>query len=1061
VTLAPAGAAAAGAQWQVDSGPLQNSGATVSGLAVGNEHIVTFTTPPGYYTPNPNFQQVNIVVSQTTNATITYPAMTEALSETIYPAAAVSAGAEWNVDGGAWQSSGTQLNGLTVGNHTVNFNAVPGYATPASQSITMTQNETAAYQGNYTPDGAGLSVGITPAGAVSAGAQWNVDGGAWQNNAAWVGNLTAGSHTVNFSTVAGYLTPASQNVVLSGSQVATTTGAYVAETGGLSVTITPAGAVSAGAEWNVDGGAWQSSGTTLSGLPVGSHTVNFSAVAGYLTPASQNVTVSYNQTTTATGNYAAPTGGVSVTITPAGAVSAGAEWNVDGGAWESSGATVSGLGLGSHTINFNTVAGYVTPASENITVTNNQTTAGTGNYALETGAVSVTITPAGALTGGAEWNVDGGNWESSGATVSGLALGSHVVNFSAVSGYATPATQYITVNANQTTAVTGIYVVETGAVSVTIAPAGAVSAGAQWNVDGGGWQTSGVTVSGLGLGNHAVNFSAVSGYVAAASQTISVNANQTTVATGIYTVENGALSVTITPAGAVSAGAQWNVDGGGWQTSGVAVSGLSLGSHTVNFSTMTGYATPASQNVTVGFGLPTVASGNYTGIPVMSLEGPVGSALTSGSSTVDFGTGFIKGRDTIVFAVHNYGAATLTVSGVTISGSNASGFSAGLFPIVYVAAGKSVPFNVTYDPAVLGSGNATLGISTNDPVTPLFSVGLTGSGITMGQLAGAYAGLLDNNAGALSLTVTARGMFTGRLMVGESVFALRGSFDGSGNYTASLGSARVALALHLGWNEVTGTASGIAVTAWRSAYSMKETITEAGTYTALLNAEETGTGAPGGTGYSTMAVSKTGNVTVRGKLSDGTAFSTSAVIVAGSCGNEMAVYLPRLSPSGELLAGMIVFESLAQSNCDGGLEWYKPKATGTTGYYPEGFDTMLDFCGSTYKAPARGSVALPFTTGMVQISGGSIASAITDAVSLMPTGEVTVSDANPDAVKLDVSGATGMLGGSFVDPVTSKLVRFGGVLYQNPANPCGAGYFLAPVTTGTAASGSVVLGPGN
>jgi hypothetical protein len=45
--------------------------------------------------------------------------------------------------------------------------------------------------------------------------------------------------------------------------------------GSLQVTLAPAGAVSAGAQWQVDGGAWQSSGATVSGLAPGSHTVAF------------------------------------------------------------------------------------------------------------------------------------------------------------------------------------------------------------------------------------------------------------------------------------------------------------------------------------------------------------------------------------------------------------------------------------------------------------------------------------------------------------------------------------------------------------------------------------------------------------------------------------------------------------------------------------------------------------------------------------------------------------------------------------------------------------------
>ena len=74
-------------------------------------------------------------------------------------------------------------------------------------------------------------------------------------------------------------------------------------TGGLSVTILPAAAVSAGAHWNVDGGAVQVSGATVTGFPVGSHTVSFTGLSGWTTPIDQHVTVIAGQTAAATGTY--------------------------------------------------------------------------------------------------------------------------------------------------------------------------------------------------------------------------------------------------------------------------------------------------------------------------------------------------------------------------------------------------------------------------------------------------------------------------------------------------------------------------------------------------------------------------------------------------------------------------------------------------------------------------------------------------------------------------------------------------------------------------------------
>jgi hypothetical protein len=72
--------------------------------------------------------------------------------------------------------------------------------------------------------------------------------------------------------------------------------------GSLQVNLTPAGAVTAGAQWQLDGGAPQSAGT-ISGVAPGLHTVSFTTVSGYTTPASQYVNVYANQTVTVTGNY--------------------------------------------------------------------------------------------------------------------------------------------------------------------------------------------------------------------------------------------------------------------------------------------------------------------------------------------------------------------------------------------------------------------------------------------------------------------------------------------------------------------------------------------------------------------------------------------------------------------------------------------------------------------------------------------------------------------------------------------------------------------------------------
>ncbi len=488
-----------------------------------------------------------IAYSQLTNAvqfgadTIAYTGASQpggALSVTLGPAGAANAGAAWKVDNGGWQVSGAIVSGLIAGSHTVSFNTISGWTSPSAQTITISNGQTATAIGTYVQQGGSLTVSILPQGANTAGAKWQVDGGAWQNSGAAVSALAAGQHVVNFGTIPSWTTPAGQTVSVSNGLTTTASGIYVQQTGTMAVSIAPAGAITAGARWSVDGGAWQNSGAAISGLAVGQHGVNFSTIPGWTTPAGQTATISNALTTTASGTYVQQTGSLAVSIAPAGAITAGAKWQVDGGAWENSGTTLSGLGIGQHAVNFGTIPGWTTPAGKTVTISNGLTTTASGTYVQQTGSLAVRIAPAGAISAGAKWQVDGGAWQNSGATVSGLVAGQHAVKFSTVSGWTTPAGQTVSISNGLTTTASGTYgtnAQQTGSLSVSITPSGAISAGAKWRVDGGAWENSGATVSGLDAGQHAINFSTVLGWATPAAKTISISSGRTTTATGTYT----------------------------------------------------------------------------------------------------------------------------------------------------------------------------------------------------------------------------------------------------------------------------------------------------------------------------------------------------------------------------------------------------------------------------------------------------------------------------------------------------------------------------------------------
>jgi len=113
---------------------------------------------------------------------------TGSLTVAIEPPAVAKSGAQWCVDGQAWQSSGANVSGLTLGFHTVGFSGVddPGWEHPANQIVDILGPSTSAqglyvFQGvheiqanaTYIPEDrcCSSSRGAYPV------AGWNVDGG--------------------------------------------------------------------------------------------------------------------------------------------------------------------------------------------------------------------------------------------------------------------------------------------------------------------------------------------------------------------------------------------------------------------------------------------------------------------------------------------------------------------------------------------------------------------------------------------------------------------------------------------------------------------------------------------------------------------------------------------------------------------------------------------------------------------------------------------------------------------------------------------------------------------
>ncbi|MCK9398714.1 MAG: T9SS type A sorting domain-containing protein [Bacteroidales bacterium] len=625
VDLNPDAAVAAGAQWNVDNGPWKNDLEIVSGLSLGN-HTVYFKAITGWAAPSPSL--VNITANNTTclcpAPPYTQSSQTGSLQVDLNPDAAVAAGAQWNVDNGSWKNDLETVFNLSAGSHTVYYKSISGWTAPSPSTVNITANNTYCLcpappytQGSQTGS---LQVDLNPDAAVAAGAQWNVDNGPWKNDLEIVSGLSVGSHTVYYKAISGWSAPSPSSVNITANNVTCLCPAppYTqnSQTGSLQVDLNPDAAVAAGAQWNVDNGPWKNDLETVSGLVIGSHTVYYKDISGWTAPSPPStVNITANNTTClcpAPPYVQNPqTGSLQVDLNPDAAVAAGAQWNVDNGPWKNDLETLSGLMVGSHTVYFKGITGWTAPlpSSVNITANNIYCLCPAPPYTqnAQTGSLQVDLNPDGAVAAGAQWNVDNGSWMNDLEILSGLSAGTHMVYFKAITGWSAPPPSTVTIVAYNTVCLCPAppytQSSQTGSLTVDLNPDGAVAAGAEWNVDYGPWNNDLQTVSDLTVGSHTVYYKTVSGWTAPAPSTVNITSNNTTcLCPAPPYVQNSSsccINVVIGPAAALSAGAQWNIDGGPWQNSGIILCNLSVGSHTVNYKSIVGWTSCSSSTVTL------------------------------------------------------------------------------------------------------------------------------------------------------------------------------------------------------------------------------------------------------------------------------------------------------------------------------------------------------------------------------------------------------------------------------------------------------------------------------
>ncbi len=509
-------------EYKIDAGGTYQASTTFTGVASGTRTI---------YVRNINNTSCTSSASVTVSSTPILPANATA-STTIQPSCsaptgtivvtAPTGGYEYNIDGGAYQTS-TTFAGILPGSHSILVRSKTDNSciSAAATSVTVTADPS-------VPAAATASTTIQPTCSVATGTivvtaptggtyEYNIDGGTWQSSTIFA-NVAAGAHNILVRRTTDPTCISSATIVNVNAQP-TAPEAPTATT-----TIQPTCSVATGTivvtaplglyEYNIDGGTWQTS-NTFTNVAAGPHPIlvrRSNSITCISAPTSVTIntqpTVPANATasTTIQPSCSAPTGTIVVT-----APTGGYEYNIDGGAYQTS-TTFAGILPGSHSIlvRSKTDNSCISAAATSVTVTADPfvPAAATASTTIQptcsvaTGTIVVT-----APTGGTyEYNIDGGTWQSS-TIFANVAAGAHnILVRRTTDPTCISSATIVNVNTQPTapeapTATTTIQPtcsVVTGTIVVT-APLGLY----EYNIDGGTWQTS-TTFTNVAAGPHPI-----------------------------------------------------------------------------------------------------------------------------------------------------------------------------------------------------------------------------------------------------------------------------------------------------------------------------------------------------------------------------------------------------------------------------------------------------------------------------------------------------------------------------------------------------------------------------
>ncbi|MGB7844491.1 MAG: choice-of-anchor D domain-containing protein [Candidatus Acidiferrum sp.] len=225
-----------------------------------------------------------------------------------------------------------------------------------------------------------------------------------------------------------------------------------------------------------------------------------------------------------------------------------------------------------------------------------------------------------------------------------------------------------------------------------------------------------------------------------------------------------------------------------WQKNGVNVAG----------ATSANYTTPATAISDSGSTFQVVVSNTAGTVTSAAATLTVSATPVAGiqvnSSSIDFGNDVVNSNSSQALIITNTGTATLSITGMTVSGS--SEFSTGFSSTLNVSAGQQTTVTVQFLPTAVGAVSANISIVSNAPSSPTV-ISLAGNGMAASGLNASPASLsfgnvplASNSTQTVSLTNSGTSNVTiSAVSVSGAVFSASGVTQGtvlSPNQSATL-----------------------------------------------------------------------------------------------------------------------------------------------------------------------------------------------------------------------------------------------------------------------------------